>query len=274
MASKKLKIFAGVSFCSAVAFVGLVWLIVRTSSPEPTPAPTLNRAAEKFAALGLIDDFEAAERGDESLLARSPDPDLTAWTQIGGTVTVRQYDIAYDANEIAADNQYKGKKLLVSGTIDSIEKDAMDSGFLMLRAANPVGVRAQLRSDAMGEAASFARGQKISLVCIGSGRVVGIANLDDCQSYSDYLSKLNPSLESRVDDFLTGKTALHTLTAQAVVLLYVGGTHLPPGSPCLEGKNDKNCDHDLNAMFNDPGHAQELKTAAENVMAGLKIDRR
>ena len=97
--------------------------------------------------------------------------------------------------------------------------------------------------------------------------------LDECQPYSDYLSKLAPSLESRVDDFLTGKTALHTKTAQAGVLLYVGGTRLPQESPCLEGKTDNSCEHDLNAMFGDPGHTQELKTAMQDMMSGLKVDR-
>jgi hypothetical protein len=271
MASKKFKIFAVVSFCTVAACLGLVMFIVRTGSPDPTPAPALNKAAVKFAALALIDDLEVGQDGGNSMFGTMPYPDLMAWTKIDAKTTARQYDIAYDSNEIAADNQYKGKKLLVSGTIDSIEKDVMDAGFLMLRAGNPVGVRAELKSEAMVEAASFARGQKIDLVCTGGGRVAGIANLDDCQPYSDYLRNLDPSIESRIEDFLSGKTTLHTQAARAVVVLYVGGTRLPPGSSCLEGKDNKSCDYDLNATFKDSTQDHALNAAIQETMAGVKV---
>src|SRR5215475_2126109 len=38
-------------------------------------------------------------------------------------VTAKQYDADYDANEVSADNKYKGKKIKITGRIESIEKD-------------------------------------------------------------------------------------------------------------------------------------------------------
>lgn len=38
----------------------------------------------------------------------------------------------YDANEVAADDKYRGQTLLVTGTVESIDKDMFDSLVLHL----------------------------------------------------------------------------------------------------------------------------------------------
>ena len=50
------------------------------------------------------------------------------WAQLDWRTTSREYDSAYQANEIAADNDYKGKRILVSGTISAIDKDFVGGG--------------------------------------------------------------------------------------------------------------------------------------------------
>jgi hypothetical protein len=106
--------------------------------------------------------------------------DLLGWVDIDWQITARQYEARYDANEVAADNDFKGKRLLLSGTTDSIEKDSFDSSFLMLRASG-ISVRTALTEQSAIKAASFTKGQHIDLICKGSGRVVTIATTDDCE---------------------------------------------------------------------------------------------
>ena len=42
----------------------------------------------------------------------------------------------YEANEVAADEKYKGKRLLVAGVVDSIDKDVFNNVVLHLRSPN------------------------------------------------------------------------------------------------------------------------------------------
>lgn len=44
----------------------------------------------------------------------------------------------YDANEVAADAKYKGKTLQVSGTIDTIGKDMLDSIYVSIDGGHPL----------------------------------------------------------------------------------------------------------------------------------------
>src|SRR5262249_35052047 len=44
----------------------------------------------------------------------------------------------YDANEVAADEKYKDKILLVNGTVDDIKKDIMDTMYVTLKTSNPI----------------------------------------------------------------------------------------------------------------------------------------
>lgn len=87
----------------------------------------------------------------------------------------------YQANEVSADNIYKGKGLLVLGTVDSITKDVFQNVVVRLKSPNQfMGVMATLREDQAGKAASLANGQRVRLVCEGNGAVATIPMLGDC----------------------------------------------------------------------------------------------
>src|SRR5215212_5004390 len=44
----------------------------------------------------------------------------------------------YENNEVAADGKYKGKMLVVSGTINNIAKDILDKMYVTLKTSNPI----------------------------------------------------------------------------------------------------------------------------------------
>jgi tRNA_anti-like len=100
----------------------------------------------------------------------------------GLTVSAGKLFAAYQANEVHADNLYKGYWLEVDGTVDGIKKDFADATYLTLETGSQfMPVRAELASSAIGRAASLSSGQQVRLLCKGKGMIVGSPILDDCR---------------------------------------------------------------------------------------------
>lgn len=93
-------------------------------------------------------------------------------------VSARELFQAYEANEIAADSQYKGKRIEISGEIESIASDMFDQPLVQLSAGEfkYVGVQGLTKEVAAG----LAKGQSIALVCNGAGEAIGTPMLDGC----------------------------------------------------------------------------------------------
>jgi hypothetical protein len=88
---------------------------------------------------------------------------------------------AYDSNEVAADNAYKDRDLLVTGTLSSIDKDFLDNVILDLKSPNEfMNVKAKLEDSEKSKAAGLSKGAKVVVLCTGAGRMVGSPYLKDC----------------------------------------------------------------------------------------------
>ncbi|MBU9520250.1 OB-fold putative lipoprotein [Burkholderia multivorans] len=97
------------------------------------------------------------------------------------SVTAAALFDAYDKNEVAADQKYKGKALSVSGTIQSIDKDAFDNIVVKLRTSNEfMPVNAYLSKEHEAFAATLEKGKKVTWTCEGNGRLIGSPILRDC----------------------------------------------------------------------------------------------
>jgi hypothetical protein len=97
-------------------------------------------------------------------------------------VTAAALQSAYDKNEVSADQAYKNKSLLVSGTIQSIDKDAFDDIVVQLRTGNEfMPAHAYLGNEHENLAASLNKGQKVTWQCTGGGLIIGSPILKDCQ---------------------------------------------------------------------------------------------
>ncbi|MDQ8995166.1 hypothetical protein RFH54_04285 [Acinetobacter soli] len=98
-------------------------------------------------------------------------------------VTANELLKAYKNNEVAANQQYKGKKLLVSATIDSIQAGLGDEPYLVLKAGGDMEFlkpQAHLASSEQAKAATLSKGQKLKLLCTGNSEVAGAPMLADC----------------------------------------------------------------------------------------------
>jgi len=77
---------------------------------------------------------------------------------------------AYDDNEVAADQKYKGKSLLVTGTVQSIDKDFTDSIVVKLASGNPfMAVHAYIGDQHAAMAASLKKGRRLLGCAKGMG---------------------------------------------------------------------------------------------------------
>lgn len=94
-------------------------------------------------------------------------------------VSARDMFKAYEANEIAADQQYKGKAIEMTGIVESISSDMMDEPVVQLATGNEFqSVNARGLPKAV--AGNLSKGQSITLNCKGGGEIVGSPVLDDC----------------------------------------------------------------------------------------------
>ena len=236
------------------------------------PAVMLDQRGIDFAGFLIEDDVNKGLSGSESLLESFSQKQLLQWGGLDAETTAKEYEERYDANEIAADEVYKDKKLLVKGTISTIERDFTGDGYLTLRGTNPfIGVRAELRDSSFSEAASFHRGQPITLICRGAGRVVTIAMLNDCSTLDDYERAIKPTIDDRVRDFLTGHTSLPKNTAYLIGMAYEMGMALPPEFACSQ-HDASACSKWLKDKASDPVWQKSMRDRIAQLLTTLKVD--
>ena len=86
---------------------------------------------------------------------------------------------AYEANEVAADNQYKGKQLAVTGTVAGINKDFTDEVYVEIAGNEFMNIHARGIDPTV--AAGLAKGTKITGVCEGGGLMMASPILNGCE---------------------------------------------------------------------------------------------
>lgn len=85
------------------------------------------------------------------------------------TLSAADLHSEYQANEVAADEKYKGKVVVITGTVDSIGKDIADTPYVTLSAGQFEHVQCMFSKDRAGELAKVSKGQQARL----KGKVQG-----------------------------------------------------------------------------------------------------
>lgn len=90
-------------------------------------------------------------------------------------ITSQQLYNAYDANEVAADQKYKGKILLVSGEIEDIAKDITDTIYITLKGGEYIGsVQCFFSKSYENKAASLSKRQHVTIKGKCDGKMMNI----------------------------------------------------------------------------------------------------
>ena len=111
------------------------------------------------------------DEGAEKISAATPDYVLSADTLFR----------AYDTNAVAADAKYEDKIVKVSGTIQSIGKDIMDTAYLVIGGSGFLdGVQCMLPSGQESLIARVSKGQYVTLKGKVSGQIMGNIIVNNC----------------------------------------------------------------------------------------------
>jgi tRNA_anti-like/TonB C terminal len=87
----------------------------------------------------------------------------------------------YQRNEVAADQKYRGRRLLVTGMVTSVNKDFTDKVYLMLGTSTMfMWVHASLEPSEVGRAGELQKGEEVTVLCSGGMMIVDSPTLDDC----------------------------------------------------------------------------------------------
>ncbi|HMR83963.1 MAG TPA: hypothetical protein PKE30_12565 [Niabella sp.] len=84
-------------------------------------------------------------------------------------VTAKQLVADYNANEVSADNKYKGKQLKITGVVESINKDFTNDIYLIIKGGDELFSDVHAYFDDAEAAAKISKGQKITFTGVGSG---------------------------------------------------------------------------------------------------------
>lgn len=160
-----------------------------------TDLSSAETALENFKGTSIADSKDYQQLDDKaSALRKKIDPQVKKAAQAAAAaaeeadlkakymaVSSSQLFNDYQANEVSADNKYKGKMLLVTGTVASIDKGPF--GGLILRLATPnefMSAMADMEKSEQGQLAQLNKGDRVRVLCKGTGMTLGSPSLDDC----------------------------------------------------------------------------------------------
>lgn len=111
--------------------------------------------------------------------AKGRQQDITVAPVVPVEISARQLYRDYEANEVAADVLYKGKRLLITGEVASIQTDLMDKPQVQLKAGSVDQV--MISGLSREEAGALGKGDTVLAACTGNGMILGSPMTRDCE---------------------------------------------------------------------------------------------
>ncbi|PHM73800.1 OB-fold protein [Xenorhabdus kozodoii] len=140
----------------------------------------------------IRDDVETSFDGDSSQL----DTEYLA-------VSAREMQKVYAGNEARGDKIYKGKKIILSGTIDSIDSSFSDIPVVTLKTGDMFNkVHVNFSKKYRDLAAELNKNQKVKYACVGSSVIIGSPTVRDCTPVSEAVDELTDKFVSSVNNAL------------------------------------------------------------------------
>lgn len=137
-------------------------------------------ALDRLALLAKLTDDEQARRESLRAVAKkeaAAQADMASAVQVSAGTLFSDYQ----GNEVSADEKYKGKRLVVAGTVGDVRKGPLGGVTIGLSTSNPfMPVDASLEDSETSKAGKLAKGDNVKLLCKGQGMVLGRPQIDDC----------------------------------------------------------------------------------------------
>lgn len=147
--------------------------IVADKVDENKPSPSISLTENEIAAVKAIikDDIRV-----------SFDDDGESFYDYGYTpVTAKEMFKVYSANEARGDKTFKGKKIIISGVVDSISSSIGDIPVVSLKTGEMFQtVNVNFARKYRDTAIDLNKNQKVSFACVGGTVVMGMPSVRDC----------------------------------------------------------------------------------------------
>ncbi|MBE8595285.1 OB-fold protein [Xenorhabdus sp. BG5] len=118
-------------------------------------------------------------------------------------VSAREMQKVYADNEARGDKIYKGKKIIVSGIIDSIDSSFGDIPVVTLKTGDMFNkVHVNFSKKYRDLAAELNKNQKVKYACVGSSVIIGSPSVRECTPVSVAVDELAEKLVSSANNAL------------------------------------------------------------------------
>ncbi len=109
------------------------------------------------------------------------DPNSKLFPKVDMEVSASELYNAYEANEVSADGQYKGKRLLIKGVVGTIGKDVLDDPYVSLKIDYLQSVNCYFSDKNNKVLSQLNKGQKVQIIGTCSGRSLTDVVVKNCE---------------------------------------------------------------------------------------------
>lgn len=245
---KKMFIIGGI-----VLVLFTVWDISRKSKESPASdlstettvgeAPIFTKLEAAVYSAILYDDLRILVDGGDSFILSSG---VLSNTPI--IISSKKLQSEYEKNEVAADQQYKGKLISVSGTVKSIDKSFGNTILIGLNGGqNPfIYPRAIMSGGYENWVGNLKKGDDIGMVCTVNGMTVGSASIGNCiPSYDWANNTMNEIIKNTEDGFKNN----NDFFVKIVNVTKKASSLLKKDSKCLSENSHNECMEEINTAL-------------------------
>lgn len=112
-------------------------------------------------------------------------PDSPYILKVDYELTAKSLYQSYKANEVSADESYKGKKIAVTGNIGSIGKDILDKPYVSLDVEYLQGVNCYFDKSSIKTISKLRKGEKITIIGVCKGLTITDVIMKDCEVWDE-----------------------------------------------------------------------------------------
>lgn len=243
-----------------------------TTPPEKKSYALTDREKTVFRTL-VVNELDSTAQGEKASV-----PDLTK-KFIGDYVvtTSAKLQKEYERNEVAGDQQFRKKILLINGTVKSIDRGIGENYFIGLRGgSNPfLEPKASMADGYTDFLAGLQKGNEVWLVCRGNGMLVGSAMLSDCEPLLNYASKKADNFISNLNigDAIAKKDQPTLILAASSVAL---AASLPDSSTCFSATpHGEKCLAEMHVVANNKNKEKNeaFQKALQSALEKMGVDK-
>lgn len=100
--------------------------------------------------------------------------------------TAKELSAVYKKNQVRGDKKFKGKKIIISGVVESINSGIGDIPYLVLKTGDAFdSVQLTFLKKYRDNALELDKGDRIKYSCIGGSVIVGTPTLRDCKPIAE-----------------------------------------------------------------------------------------